>query len=709
MKPALLLLALLLTACATPAPSPPTQGPLAQASQEPVLALDPVVSVLLDKEPALPPRDLEEIRADGTLRVLVHRPQQQSLERTGSPLDRELAQVELFARASDLKLRLVQVPSRAMLLEALLEGHGDLIAAQYTHTPARARRARFSQPVRYVRELVVAPAQAQGLPRSPQELAGREIWVGPHSSFRETLEGLSLDPPPQRRALDESLSAHEVLPQVAQGRYRLCVMDSDVVESYLSYRDDIQVALTLQDKVPIAWAAQPGAARLMGAVNAFLKEHIQPQAGPALYKEDLDGLRRRGVLRVAMTNNANSYFFYQGQPWGYHYSAAQRLAQGLGLRLEVVIARRPEDLLPLLEEGRADVVAAVLTRTPARASRVDFSEPATYVDEILVQPAQEPSVTHVQQLSGRQIHVRRSSAYWGTLAQLSSTVPRLGLVAADESRETEQLIAMVGRGELPLTVADYDILTLGLTPRSSVKGTLILGRQRPRGFALRKGAPRLKEALDAAARREYLRQHDAGSDALSTVEEGPGARISTPAGQLSPWDDLARDRGQRYRLDWRLLVSMMRLASGFDPNYESWYGAQGLFQMMPHTLPRLGMPPSELRDPALATEAAARHLRALLEHFSDVPAPGDRMNLALAAFHAGQEHVDDARRLALAQGLDPERWEGHVSQALLLLEEPTWANQARFGYCRGRAAVEYVEEVNQAWRQALQRPEATAP
>jgi membrane-bound lytic murein transglycosylase F len=666
-----------------------------------------VVTVSVDQEPALPPRDLDQITADGTLRVLVHRPESQSLERTGSPLDRELAQVELFARSRSLGLRLVNVPTRAMLMQALLEGRGDLIAAQYTHSPARARRVRFSHPVRYVKEQVVASTQATDLPGTKADLAGRRVWVGDSSSFRETLEQLNLSPPVQPQPVDESLNAHEVFPLVAQGKYELCVMDSDVVESYLSYRDDIQVVLTLQDKVPIAWAGHPGAARLMSAVNAFLQAHVQPQYGPAIYKEDLEALRERGVLRVAMTNNANSYFFYQGQPWGYHYSVSQRLAQYLGLRLEVVIARRPEDLLPLLEEGRADVVAAVLTRTPAREARVDFSAPVTYVDEILVQPTGEPSLTHVEQLGGRQVHVRRSSAYWSTLAQLSSTVPTLELVAADESLETEQLIARVGQGEIPLTVADYDILTLGLSPRATVKGTLILGRQRPRSFAVRKDSPALRRALDTAAQREYFRQHDAGSDAIASHGTPDASRVDIPSGQLSPWDDLARSRGKRYNLDWRLLVSMMRLASGFDPNYESWYGAQGLFQMMPHMLRGLGMPLSDLRDPELATEAAARHLRDLLEHFSTVQTPKDRLNLALAAFHVGREHLDDARALASSQGLDPNRWSGHVAKALVMLEDPTWANQARFGYCRGQAAVDYVDQVNQAWHQALRQSSAT--
>jgi membrane-bound lytic murein transglycosylase MltF len=48
-----------------------------------------------------------------------------------------------------------------------------------------------------------------------------------------------------------------------------------------------------------------------------------------------------------------------------------------------------------------------------------------------------------------------------------------------------------------------------------------------------------------------------------------------------------------------------------------------------------------------------------------------------------------------------------VAKALVMLEDPTWANQARFGYCRGQAAVDYVDQVNQAWHQALRQSSAT--
>ena len=69
------------------------------------------------------------------------------------------------------------------------------------------------------------------------------------------------------------------------------------------------------------------------------------------------------------------------------------------------------------------------------------------------------------------------------------------------------------------------------------------------------------------------------------------------------------------------------------------------------------------------------------------------MRFALAAYNAGPAHLDDARTLAAAQGLDRNRWFGNVEQAMLLLARPKYYANAKHGFARGDEPVRYVSEI----------------
>jgi membrane-bound lytic murein transglycosylase F len=79
-----------------------------------------------------------------------------------------------------------------------------------------------------------------------------------------------------------------------------------------------------------------------------------------------------------------------------------------------------------------------------------------------------------------------------------------------------------------------------------------------------------------------------------------------------------------------------------------------------------------------------------------------RLRFALAAYNAGLGHVLDARRLAREQGLDPNKWFGHVEKAMLLLEKPQYYRRARHGYCRGSEPVKYVSEIQTRYGQYIE-------
>ncbi len=66
----------------------------------------------------------------------------------------------------------------------------------------------------------------------------------------------------------------------------------------------------------------------------------------------------------------------------------------------------------------------------------------------------------------------------------------------------------------------------------------------------------------------------------------------------------------------------------------------------------------------------------------------------MAAYNAGFGHVRDARKLARARGLNPNRWFGDVEHAILLKRDPEVYDKTRFGYCRCDETVEYVRQIH---------------
>ncbi|MHC4307835.1 MAG: transporter substrate-binding domain-containing protein, partial [Planctomycetota bacterium] len=420
------------------------------------------------EKPFIEAGDLDEIRQKKKLRVLAPELDRNGyLPRRGGVLDADRELIARFARQEGLESVWIPVTSRSDLIPFLLEGKGDLIAANLTATPDRREHVLFTFPLQFVREQVVTRRRDVKI-RTPADLEGRRVAVRRSSSFWNTLQRLrAVYPGIQIEEAPEDLDTDEIIHRVASRRFDVTVADSNLLEATMSYRDDLRVACDLTEDLPVAWAVRPGSKMLLRRLNRFLTEEQLARRLDEVRTGDLPEIRRQKVLRLLTRNSAATYFLWRGKLMGFEYELAREFARSQGLRLDVIVPQRGEDLLTMLIEGKGDLVAAALTPTEERRLRgVEFSRPYNFVSQVVVAPIAEVGLERLEDLASRTVYVRHSSAYWHTLSRLRADGVSMTLQAAPEYLETEEIIGLVADGTYTLTVADSHILDIELTWRA---------------------------------------------------------------------------------------------------------------------------------------------------------------------------------------------------------------------------------------------------
>lgn len=645
--------------------------------------------------------DLAAVKLRGTLRVLVLAESTTELPRD-APGYSSTALVEEFAERQGLKLQEIPVQRSDQLLPALLARQGDVVAVGLTATSADANKVAFTQPLWVVDEILVGKRGATGLPTRPSELAGQKVSALAGSAAQEALEGLKAQVPGLLiEALSSTNDAEQMLYEVSRGERALAVATSTELERVETYNPGLQHLFNVAERRPVSWAVRTSAQHLRAALDSFLLEKGLVAHATRRFTADLDGIVKRGELRVITRNNAVSYFLERGQPRGFDYELASMLAKRLKVRLAMVVPPAHDQMVPYLLEGKGDVIAASYTVSPERARMVDFSRPYLEVQELVVQRAGEARLHGLGDLKGRRITVRPGSSYAATLARLQ-TQGGFTVVSAPEDVETEDLIDAVANGTADLTVADSHILREELTWRTNVVGAFPLepAVKKDIAFAVRVGNPKLLAAVSDFVQRTvrglefnmaYRRTFETASAA-----SGPGAGAKSG---ISEFDPLFQKFAPRYGFDWRLTAAQAYQESHFDPRAKSREGAVGLLQILPRTAKSLGF--TKLTDPEESTHAGIAYLASLMGQLEPDLALQQRVRFALAAYNVGIGHLSDARRLANEQGLDKNRWFGSVEKAMLELQKPVYYRRARYGYARGSEPVKYVSEIQTRYEQYL--------
>ena len=118
------------------------------------------------------------------------------------------------------------------------------------------------------------------------------------------------------------------------------------------------------------------------------------------------------------------------------------------------------------------------------------------------------------------------------------------------------------------------------------------------------------------------------------------------------WDELILRYSRIYKLDSRLLKSIMAAESEFNPDALSPAGARGLMQVMPATAKGVGISPARLHRPQSGVKAGAAYIQVLFERAWKIfnlkgvrytDAPMWVVQRVIAAYHAGPKFLTRQR------------------------------------------------------------------
>jgi membrane-bound lytic murein transglycosylase MltF len=392
---------------------------------------------------------------------------------------------------------------------------------------------------------------------------------------------------------------------------------------------------------------------------------------------DFDAMVERREIRALVVYSKTFYFLDKGRQRGSSYELLKAFEKYVNKKLKtktlkikmLFIPVRRDEIIPWLVEGRGDIAAANLTITPLRQKEVDFSAPLIQdVKELLVSGPSAPPVKSLDDLAGKEIHLRPSSSYYESLMQLNQSFqkagkPKMNLVAADEIFQDEDLVEMVNAGLIPMIVMDSHkaLFWQQVFDKIEVHPDIAVRTGAEIAWAFRQNSPKLKAVVN-----EFVKDHKKGT-LLGNIllkrylRDTKYVKNSSSQQEMKKFRDMValfEKYASQYDFDYLMVAAQAYQESGLDHNKRSSVGAVGVMQLLPSTAadPNVGIPNIEKLDKNI--HAGTKYLRFIVDRYFKEEAmnPVNKMLFAFASYNAGPARVSGLRNKAAKMGLDPNVW-----------------------------------------------------
>jgi membrane-bound lytic murein transglycosylase MltF len=412
-----------------------------------------------------------------------------------------------------------------------------------------------------------------------------------------------------------------------------------------------------------------GAESDSGLKKALLKN--EPWTG------DFDKMTEKRQIRVLVTYSKTFYFLDRGQQRGLTYDLLEEFEKYVNKKIKaktlkinvVYIPVRRDELIPGLLKGRGDIAVANLTITSQRQKKADFSNPLmTGVRELLVTGPAAPSIASLDDLAGKEIHVRKSSSYYESLVELNATLKKNGkkpvkLIPADDSLEDEDLLEMVNAGLIPMIVMDSHKAQFWtqIFKKIQVHAEISVRTGGEIAWAFRKNSPKLKTVIN-----KFVADHKEGTlignmlfkRYLKNTQYIKNSISKQELKKFRAMVKLFKKYAGRYDFDYLMIAAQAYQESGLDHSKKSPAGAIGVMQLLPTTAADPNVNITDINKLENNIHAGTKYLRFIIDqYYKDEPMDNvDKLLFAFASYNAGPAKVNSLRKETADMGLDPNVW-----------------------------------------------------
>ena len=413
--------------------------------------------------------------------------------------------------------------------------------------------------------------------------------------------------------------------------------------------------------------------------NTFEHPALQEQLVHESWHGDLDGIVNRRLLRVLVAPNKLGFYFDGGEIHGALYEFCREFERFLNHKLRtgnlaIHLAFIPvgrDNLLPKLAEGYGDLVATMMVTSSQSQYAVDFTDPLFDDAKAVIVSGPGEQLSRLEDLSGREVYYFSNTIPYEKLRRLSEDLKRDGkppihLTPAAPDLQVEDLLEMVNAGLVPMTVAEDKVAQYWakVLPNLKIQSHIVVAAS-PLAWAVQQNTPKFKTLVN-----EFIRDHKVGTvygnivtaRYLSRIEWVKDAIAGEDLAHFEEMVRLFRTYGDKYHFPYLLLAAQGYQESGLNPALKSKAGAVGVMQIKPGTAAADPIDITGIEKLDRNIEAGAKYLRYMVSHYY-ANEPMDQITrglFALASYNAGPVRIEKLRRLAAAEGYDPNRWFNHV-------------------------------------------------
>jgi membrane-bound lytic murein transglycosylase MltF len=400
------------------------------------------------------------------------------------------------------------------------------------------------------------------------------------------------------------------------------------------------------------------------------------------WKGDFDQMLERRMIRVLIPYSRTLYFVDKGRERGVAADLVREFEQYLNKKYAKQLGKRPltiymiattrDKLLSGLGEGLGDIAVGNLTATDERRRIVDFIAPTDRkpLQELIVTGPSSPPVATLDDLSGKTIHVRKSSSYYESVLAHNKHLAKTGkapmkIVELSDVLEDEDTLEMLNSGLLEIVVVDdwKARMWAQILPKIKVREDLVLRAEGYPGWAVRKNSPGLideatnfyqdvvkKQGTHAARLARYHKQ-------IKQIHNNTGGAEWKRFEQAVK---LFEKYGAKYSFDPLMLAAQGYQESRLRQEARSHVGAIGVMQIMPATGKDLNV--GDIHEIESNIHGGTKYMNQLMtRYFPDAKFTEEvRPLFAFASYNAGPGAISKMRKDAAKRGLDPDKWFNNV-------------------------------------------------